>query len=198
MTHEEVFKALLDELHALNEREDRTRDTLESMCIDLAVSGIGSVLNHMRCLKTLVAAGGDRHNLRRVVDGYLRKSIVADAVLMVDLERVPVREPEMEPFEATLRFMDQLSEDIRIRMAAPRDVRVTTEEAAAGCVLQVRLDGKPVEVTIPPGVRDGDIFTTQGEGRSFQIVLSVAASPFTAASQHASRRPRTPTSTEMV
>jgi hypothetical protein len=198
MTHEEVMKAILDELQALNEREDRSRDTLESMCIALAVAGIGSVLSNMRCLKTLVAAGGDCHNLRRIIDGFLRRSIVADAGLMVDLERVPQREPEKEPFEATLRFMDQLSEDIRVRMAAPSDVRVTPEEAAAGCVLLIRLDGKAVEVTIPAGVRDGDIFTAQGEGRLFQIVISVAASRFTAADQHASCRPRPSGASEMV
>lgn len=208
MTHEEILKAILVELHALNERENRSRDTLESMCIELTVSAIGSALSNMRCLKTLVAAGGDRHHLRRVIDGYLRKSIVADAGLMVDLERVPTREPQDEPFAVTLNgFIDQVSEGLRVRMAAakaaseaPREIRVTPEEAGVGCVLPIRLGGKTVEVSIPAGVRDGEIFTTQvNEGHTIQLVISVAASRPTAKHTHANGgRPRTPKSSEMV
>jgi hypothetical protein len=43
--------------------------------------------------------------------------------------------------------------------------------------LPIRLDGKAVDLTLPAGVRDGDIFAAQGDdGRTLQIKIAVAAS----------------------
>jgi hypothetical protein len=190
---EDLMKAILRELQALNEREDRSRDTLESMCFELAVAHVGSALNTMRVLKTLMAAGGVGRHLRAVIDVHLRKTTVSDAVLMMDLERMPAREPEAEPFPATLGgFIDQVAEGLKVRAAAaraaaeaPREVRLTPDEAAAGCVLPIRLDGKSVELMLPAGVRDGDTFAAQGDdGRTLQIKIAVAASWPNAARMH--------------
>lgn len=185
MTHEDLMKTILRELQALNEREGKSRDTLESMCIELAVAHVDSALNTMRVLKTLMAAGGVGRHLRTVIDSHLRKTTVADAVLMMDLERTPAREPEAEPFPATLGgFIDQVADGLKVRAAAaraaaeaPREVRLTPDEAAAGCVLPIRLDGKAVELMLPAGVRDGDTFAAQGDdGRTLQIKITVTAS----------------------
>ncbi len=185
MTHEDLLKTILRELQAVNEREGKSRDTLESMCIELAVAHVGSALNTMRVLKTLMAAGGVGRHLRAVIDAHLRKTIVSDAALMMDLERTPAREPEAQPFAATLDgFIDQVTDGIRARVMAakvareaPREVRLTTEEAEAGCILPIHLDGKAVELTLPAGVRDGDTFAAQGDdGRTLQIKIAVAAS----------------------
>jgi len=185
VTHEELLKAILRELHTLNEREGRSRDTLESMCFELAVAHVGSALNTMRVLKTLMAAGGVGRHLRAVIDVHLRKTTVSDAVLMMDLERTPAREPEAEPFPATLDgFIDRVADGLGVRAAAaraaseaPREIRLTPEEAAAGCVLPIRLEGKAVELMLPAGVRDGDTFAAQGDdGRMLQIKIVVVAS----------------------
>ena len=185
MNEEDLLKAILRELHALNEREGRSRDSLESMCFELAVAHVGSALNTMRVLKTLMAAGGVGRHLRAVIDAHLRKTTVSDAVLMMDLERTPAREPEADPFPATLSgFIDQVADGLGIRAAAaraaseaPREIRLTPEEAAAGCVLPIRLEGKAVELMLPAGVRDGDTFAAQGDdGRMLQIKIVVVAS----------------------
>lgn len=186
MTHDDLMKTILRELQALNEREGKSRDTLESMCIELAVAHVGSALNTMRVLKTLMAAGGVGRHLRTVIDSHLRKTTVADAVLMMDLERTPAREPEAQPFATTLDgFIDQVTDGVRARVMAttkaakeaPREVRLTPKEAADGCILPIHLDGKAVELTLPAGVRDGDIFAAQGDdGRTLQIKIAVAAS----------------------
>lgn len=199
MTHEELLKAMLRELQLLNEREGRSRDTLESMCLELAVAHVGSALNTMRVLKTLMAAGGVARHLRAVIDAHLRKTTVSDAVLMMDLERTPAREPDAQPFPATLGgFIDQVAEGLGVRAAAaraaseaPREIRLTPEEAAAGCVLPIRLDGRAVDLTLPAGVRDGDIFAAQGDdGRTLQIKISVAASRPTTVRMYADRSRR--------
>lgn len=206
MTHEELLKAMLRELHTLNEREGRSRDTLESMSFELAVAHVGSALNTMRVLKTLMAAGGVGRHLRAVIDAHLRKTTVSDAVLMMDLERTPSRESAADPFPATLGgFIDQVAEGLKIRVAAaraaaeaPREVRLTPDEAAAGCVLPIRLDGKAVELTLPAGVRDGDTFAAQGDdGRTLQIKIAVAASRPTAPRMYVNGRKR-PASKEVV
>lgn len=185
MKEEDLMKAILRELQALNQREGRSRDTLESMCLELAVAHVGSALNTMRVLKTLMAAGGVGRHLRAVIDAHLRKTTVSDAVLMMDLERTPAREPEADPFPATLSgFIDQVADGLGIRAAAaraaseaPREIRLTPEEAAAGCVLPIRLEGKAVELMLPAGVRDGDTFAAQGDdGRTLQIKIVVAGS----------------------
>ena len=193
MNEEDLLKAILRELHALNEREGRSRDTLESMCFELAVAHVGSALNTMRVLKTLMAAGGVGRHLRDVIDAHLRKTTVSDAVLMMDLERTPTREPEADPFPATLSgFIDQVADGLGVRAAAaraaseaPREIRLTPDEAAAGCVLPIRLEGKAVELMLPAGIRDGDTFAAQGDdGRTLQIKIAVAASWPTAARMH--------------
>ncbi len=193
MTHEDLMKTILRELQALNEREGKSRDTLESMCLELAVAHVGSALNTMRVLKTLMAAGGLGRHLRTVIDRHLRKATVSDAILMLELEQTPVREPEAQPFATTLDgFIDQVTDGVRARVMAakaaretPREVRLTPEEAAAGCVLPIHLDGKAVELTLPAGVRDGDTFAAQGDdGRTLQIKITVAASRPSAARMH--------------
>ena len=182
MTHEELLKAILRELHTLNEREGRSRDTLESMCFELAVAHVGSALNTMRVLKTLMAAGGVGRHLRAVIDVHLRKTTVSDAVLMMDLERTPAREPEAEPFADGLGVRAAVA---RAVSEASREIRLTPDEAAAGCVLPIRLEGKAVELMLPAGIRDGDTFAAQGDdGRTLQIKIAVAASRPTAARMH--------------
>lgn len=87
---------------------------------------------------------------------------------------------------------DQVADGLGVRAAAaraaseaPREIRLTPDEVAAGCVLPIRLEGKAVELMLPAGVRDGDTFAAQGDdGRTLQIKIVVAASRPTSARTH--------------
>ena len=63
------------------------------------------------------------------------------------------------------------------RGQAPYEVRLTPEEAAAGCVLPIRLvSGVTVDVTFPAGSPDGHLSTCAFGGQEIKILVRVVAS----------------------
>jgi len=48
------------------------------------------------------------------------------------------------------------------------EIEITIPQAVLGATLHLQLDGKPVEVTVPPGTGDGTQFHLRGKGRAFR------------------------------
>lgn len=48
------------------------------------------------------------------------------------------------------------------------EVEITIPQAVLGDTLHLQIDGKPVELNIPPGTREGQAFRMKGKGRAFK------------------------------
>ncbi len=48
------------------------------------------------------------------------------------------------------------------------EMEITIPQAVLGDTINVHIDGKPVEVVIPPGTREGQAFQFRGKGRSYR------------------------------
>lgn len=177
----ELLNAIFLELRRLNERQGASRDSLRSMCIELGIAGVGGALNVMRCLETLMASGADPTRLREAIDAYLRRTVVNDAALMVELAGVPVKRAPITTLAdvvATVHARENSAPE-PTREVECREIRVTPAEAAAGCMLPIRYRGRIEHVTLPSGMRDGDMFTFRGDPRhpedDLHVVVSVVA-----------------------
>lgn len=177
----ELLKAIFAELRRLNEQQGSSRDSLRSMCIELGIAGVGGALNVMRCLETLMATGVDPTRLREAMDAYLRRTMVNDAALMVELAGIPVKRPPLTTLAdvvASVRVREN-GAPAPTREVERREVRVTPAEAAAGCVLPIRHRGRIEHITLPPGMRDGDMFAFRGDltpsDDDIHVVVSVVA-----------------------
>ena len=181
-----ILQGIHDELRRL-----RSENGAPSMYLELLLDGVGSSLNLARCVHTLLASDTDPQAIRHHVNRHLRRSMASDAALMQELADAPDKSADTFP-GTTDDFTDRVFEQLlsRVRdllvddLARPPhcEIRLTPEEAAAGCVLAATLGGGPaVDLEFPAGTRDGQKFRIQelvtvDPRRDVEVVARVVAS----------------------
>ena len=174
---QEIFESIRRELEDLKSTESET-----SVYTDVAIAGIGSTMNLIRCINTALATGADPRRVRQFVNTHLRRTMAADAAAVQELAWVPDETEDSFPGN-----MSDIAERVVTRVRAgearkpresrPYEVRLTPEEAAAGCVLPIRLEsGVTVDVTFPAGSPDGHLSTCVFNGEEIKILVRVIAS----------------------
>src|SRR5688572_10747554 len=158
---QDILESIRRELEKLKSTEVES-----SIYADVAIAGIGSTMNLIRCIHTALAAGVDPRRVRQFVNKHLRRTMGSDAAAMSDLAWLPDETTDSFPGNMS-DFAERVVTRVRANEAAqkpkesrPYEVRLTPEEAAAGCILPIRLEsGVTVEVTFPAGTRDGHLST---------------------------------------
>ena len=174
---QEIFESIRRELEDLKSTESES-----SVYTDVAIAGIGSTMNLVRCIHTALAAGADPRKVRQFVNTHLRRAMAADAAAVQELAWVPDETADSFPgtmadFAERVVTRVRASEARKPRESRPYEVRLTPEEAAAGCVLPIRLEsGVTVEVTFPAGSSDGHLSTCAFGGEEIKILVRVVAS----------------------
>lgn len=174
---QEIFESIRRELENLKSTESET-----SVYADVAIAGIGSTMNLIRCIHTALAAGADPRKVRQFVNTHLRRTMAADAAAVQELAWVPDETESSFPgnvadFAERVVTRVRASEARKPRESRPYEVRLTPEEAAAGCVLPIRLEsGVTVDVTFPAGSPDGHLSTCAFNGEEIKILVRVIAS----------------------
>ncbi len=167
----------------------RSENGASSLYLELFLDGVGSSLNLARCVHTLLASGTDPQAIRHHVNRHLRRSMASDAALMQELADAPDKSADAFPGttdDFTDRVFDQLLSRVRNLLVDDHpphcEIRLTLEEAAAGCVLAATLGGGPaVDLVFPAGTRDGQKFRIQelvtvDPRRDVEVVARVVAS----------------------
>jgi hypothetical protein len=152
VTLEDILESVLCELGKLKSTESES-----SIYADAAIAGIGSTMNLIRCVHTALATGADPRRVRQFLNTHLRRTMATDAAAILELASVP-NETE-DSFPGTVSdFAERVvtrvygSEARKPKESRLYEVRLMPEEAAAGCVLPLRLEsGVTVNVTFPPG-----------------------------------------------
>lgn len=174
---QDILESIHRELENLKSTESES-----SLYADVAIAGIGSTMNLIRCIHTVVAAGADPQWVRQLINIHLRHSMAADTDVIQGLARIPDATADRFPgtvsdFAERVVTRVRASETRKPKESRPYEVRLTPDEAAAGCVLPVRLDsGVTVEVTFPAGSPDGHLSTITFGGEEIKIRTRVAAS----------------------
>jgi hypothetical protein len=174
---QDIFESIRRELENLKATESET-----SVYADVAIAGIGSTMNLIRCIHTALATGADPRRVRQFVNTHLRRTMAADAAAVQELAWVPDETEDsfpgnMSDFAERVVTRARASESQKPKASRPYEVRLTPEEAAAGCVLPIRIDsGVTVDVTFPAGSPDGHLSTCAFGGEEIKILVRVIAS----------------------
>jgi hypothetical protein len=174
---QEILESIRRELENLKSTESET-----SVYADVAIAGIGSTMNLIRCIHTALATGADPRRVRQFVNTHLRRTMAADATAVQELAWVPDETADSFPgtmadFAERVVTRVRASEARKPKESRPYEVRLTPEEAAAGCVLPIRLEsGVTVDVTFPAGSPDGHLSTCAFGGQEIKILVRVVAS----------------------
>jgi len=174
---QDILESIRRELENLKSTESET-----SVYADVAIAGIGSTMNLIRCIHTALATGADPRRVRQFVNTHLRRTMAADAAAVQELAWVPDETEDsfpgnMSDFAERVVTRVRASEARKPRESRPYEVRLTPEEAAAGCVLPIRLEsGVTVDVTFPAGSPDGHLSTCAFNGEEIKILVRVIAS----------------------
>ena len=174
---QDILESIRRELENLKASESES-----SVYADVAIAGLGSTMNLIRCIHTALAAGADPRRIRRFVNMHLRRTMAADAAAVQELASVPDETADSFPgamtdFAERVVTRVRASEARKAKGSRPYEVRLTPEEAAAGCVLPIRLEsGVTVNVTFPAGTRDGHLSTSAFDGEEIKILVRVITS----------------------
>jgi hypothetical protein len=174
---QDIFDSIRRELEDLKGPESES-----SIYTDVFIAGTGSTMNLIRCIHTALATGADPRRVRQFVNKHLRRTMAADAAAVQELAVVPDETEDsfpgtMSDFAERVVTRVRASEARKPKESKPYEVRLTPEEAAAGCVLPIRLDsGVTVDVTFPPGSPDGHLSTCTFAGEEIKIRVHVIAS----------------------
>jgi len=174
---QDILESIRRELENLKSTESES-----SVYADVAIAGLGSTMNLIRCIHTALAAGADPPRVRRFVNTHLRRTMADDAAAVQELASVPDETADsfpgaMSDFAERVVTRVRASEARKAKASRPYEVRLTPEEAAAGCVLPIRLEsGVTVNVTFPDGTRDGHLSTSVFDGEEIKILVRVITS----------------------
>jgi len=174
---QDILESIRRELEKLKATESES-----SVYADVAIAGIGSTMNLIRCIHTASATGADPRRVRQFINTHLRRQMDADASAISGLAWLP--DESEDSFPGTMSdFAERVVTQVRASEARkPKEsrlyeVRLMPEEAAAGCVLPVRLvSGVTVNVTFPAGTQDGHLSTCAFDGEELKILARVIAS----------------------
>ncbi len=173
---QEILESIRRELEKLKSTESET-----AAYADVAIAGIGSTMNLIRCIHTALATGADPRRVRLFVNTHLRRTMAADATALQELAWLPDETESsfpgnMSDFAERVVTRVRASEAEKPKESRPYEVRLTPEEAAAGCVLPIRLEsGVTVDVTFPAGSPDGHLSTCAFGGEEIKILVRVIA-----------------------
>ncbi|MBL9102477.1 MAG: hypothetical protein JNL82_16065 [Myxococcales bacterium] len=173
---QDILESILRELESLKSTEQQT-----AIFADVAIAGIGSTMNLIRCIHTALATGADPRRVRQFINTHLRRTMAADSAAIQELAWVP--DESADSFPGTMSdFAERVVSRMRTgeaqkpKASRPYEVRLTPEEAVAGCVLPIRLEsGVTVDVTFPAGTRDGHLSTRDFDGEEIKILVRVLA-----------------------
>ncbi len=174
---QDILESIRRELENLKSTESES-----SIYADVAIAGIGSTMNLIRCIHTALAADADPRRVRQFINKHLRRTMAADALTVQELAAVPDESADsfpgtMSDFAERVVTRARASEARKPKESRPYEVRLTPEEAAAGCVLPIRLEsGITVDVTFPAGSPDGHLSTCAFGGEEIKILVHVIAS----------------------
>jgi len=174
---QDILESIRRELEKLKSTENES-----SIYADVAIAGIGSTMNLIRCIHTVSATGADPRRVRQFINTYLRRTMAADAAAIQELAWVPDETEDsfpgtMSDFAERVLTRVRASEARKPKESRLYEVRLMPEEAAAGCVLPVRLQsGVTVNVTFPAGTQDGHLSTCAFDGEEIKILARVIAS----------------------
>jgi hypothetical protein len=192
---QDILESIRRELENLKSTESEP-----AIFADVAIAGIGSTMNLLRCIHTALATGADPRRVRQFINTHLRRTMAADSAAIQELAWVPDESADSFPgtmsdfAERVVRRVDA-SEARKPKASRPYDIRLTPEEAARGCVLGLRLDtGVHVDISFPAGTQDGQVFGLGSvEGAEVSVVARVLASrqdPRKARPRRSPRQPR--------
>jgi hypothetical protein len=173
---QDILESIRQELENLKSTESET-----AVYADVAIAGIGSTMNLIRCIHTALATSADPRRVRQFTNTHLRRTMAADAAAIQELAQVPDETADsfpgsMSDFAERAVTRVRASEARKPKESRPYEVRLTPEEAAAGCVLPIRLEsGVTIEVTFPAGMRDGHLSTCAFAGEEIKILVQVIA-----------------------
>lgn len=175
---QDILESIRLELENLKSTERES-----SVYADVFLAGIGSTMNLIRCIHTTLATGADPRRVRQFINTHLRRTMAADAAAVQELAWVPDETEDsfpgtMSDFAERVVTRVRASEAHKPKEARPYDVRLTPEEAASGCVLDLRLDsGIHVDISFPAGTHDGQVFGFGSvDGVEINVVAHVVAS----------------------
>lgn len=174
---QEILESIRRELETLKSTESES-----AIFADVFIAGTGATMNLIRCIHTALETGADPRRVRKFVNKHLRQTMAADASAIQELAQVPDETESsfpgnMDDFAERVVGRVRASEAGSAKRSRPYEVRLTPEEAAAGCVLPVWLrSGVTIDVTFAAGTRDGHISTASFDGEEIEILVRVIAS----------------------
>ena len=172
-----ILESIRRELENLKASESES-----SIFADVFIAGTGSTMNLIRCIHTALETGADPRRVRQFVNTLLRRTMAADAAAVQELAGLPDATESsfpgnMSDFAERVVTRVSANEARKPKESRPYEVRLTPEEAAAGCVLPIRLEsGVTVDVTFPAGSLDGHLSTCEFGGEEIKILVRVIAS----------------------
>jgi len=173
---QDILESILRELENLKSTESET-----AVYADVAIAGIGSTVNLIRCIHTALSTDADPRRVRQFVNTHLRRTMAADAAAVQELAWVPDKTDSsfpgnMSDFAERVVTRVRGNEAQKPKKSRPYEVRLTPEEAATGCVLPIRHEsGVTIDVTFPAGTRDGHLSTNVFDGEVIEILVRVLA-----------------------
>lgn len=174
---QEILESIRRELEKLKSTESES-----AIFADVFIAGTGATMNLIRCIHTALATGADPRRVRQLVNKHLRNIMAVDAAAIQELAWVPDETESSFPgnvddFAERVVGRVRASEARSSKTSRPYEVRLTPDEAAAGCVLPVRLrSGLTIDVTFAAGTRDGHISTANLGGEEIEILVRVIGS----------------------
>jgi hypothetical protein len=174
---QDILESIRRELEGL-----RSTESESAIFADVFIAGIGATMNLIRCIHTALETGADPRRVRQFVNKHLRQTMATDAAAIQELAWVPDETESsfpgnMDDFAERVVGRVRASEARSAKRSRPYEVRLTPEEAAAGCVLPVRLrSGVTVDVTFAAGTRDGHISLVDLGGDEIEILVRIMAS----------------------
>ena len=174
---QEILESIRQELEKLKSTENES-----AIYADVFIAGTGATMNLIRCIHTAMATGADPRRVRQLVNKHLRNIMAVDAAAIQELAWVPDETESSFPgnvddFAERVVGRVRASEARSSKRSRPYEVRLTPEEAAAGCVLPVWLrSGVSIDVTFAAGTRDGHINPVDLGGEEIEILVRVIGS----------------------
>ena len=134
---QDILESIRRELENLKSTESES-----SVYADVAIAGLGSTMNLIRCIHTALATGADPRRVRQFINKHLRRTMAADAGAVQELAGVP-DEPLLTDCGAAFVLTHREPDENPSQPGA--STRVRTRPAPAS-----RCAGEPAQ---PDGVR---------------------------------------------
>ena len=175
---QDILESIRRELENLKSTESES-----SVYADVAIAGLGSTMNLIRCIHTALATGADPRRVRQFVNKHLRRTMAADAGAVQELAGVPDETADSFPgtmadFAERVVTRVRASEARKAKGSRPYEVRLTPEEAAAGCVLPIRLESGVTVNVIAPGFIETDMTKALPEDNKKAMMDAIALGRF--------------------